>query len=437
MERSMENPVKIAIVGGGPAGSFCAIHLLEGARRLEKKLEVVIFDHKNFSQVGPGGCNLCAGVITRSMIDNLDRLKISISPEVVQCRIDGFLFVSEGGELEVQSGLEDEFYSVFRGSGPIDHPRKGGESFDSSLLNHAVGLGAEFVNERVKDISRVDGRDRRLVVKHGEGSEFIADVVVGAFGVNSSLTRKVQGMGFGYRPPRTTRVGQTEFPLSEKFIESTYRGRIKVFCLRFRGAERVKFVALTPKKGYVTASLIGKGIGQDEIEKVFGDPRILSHFPEGWKLPISYCTCFPSLPLKQGKNTFADRIVIIGDAHVSRFYKNGIGSAFNTSFWAAETILLHGVEEKDFREHYYKKCREFYYGDNLLGRSMFKVNEIVSKSRLLVRLAIAYRERSPEDRTMKGGVLKPLLWSLFTGELQYRDILRNALFFRHHSDVNS
>jgi flavin-dependent dehydrogenase len=429
--------VKIAIVGGGPAGSFCAIHLLEGARKLNSDIEVVIFDHKNFGKVGPGGCNLCAGVITRSMIDSLDEMSISITAEVVQCRIDGFLYISEGGRLEIKRGPDKEFYSVFRGSGPIDHPRDSGESFDSILLNHAVELGATFLNEKVEDLSWTDDEARRVIINYGDSTEYIADVVVGAFGVNSSLTRKMQKMGFGYRPPKITQVGQAEFPLPDEFIDRTYQSRIKVFCLKFRNARRVKFVALTPKKGYVTASLIGNGVGQEEVERIFEDPRILSHFPEGWKLPKKYCRCFPSLPIKHAKNAFGDRIVIVGDAHVSRFYKNGIGSAFNTASWAAENILYHGVRGKDFRKHYYKRCREFYYGDNLLGRNLFRINDIMSTNRFLSRMAIAYNRKSGEKKIIKGGVLKNLLWSLFTGELQYRDIVLQALSFKRQGNRNS
>jgi len=419
--------VKIAIIGGGPAGSFCAIHLLRRAERLNKRIEVVIFDHKNFDRVGPGGCNLCAGVITRSMIENLKQMKVPITAEIIQRRIDGFVFISEGGSLEIKGSPEERFYSVFRGGGPIDHSCPGEESFDYFLLKHAKEMGAVHIEEPVNDISRTGDRSSKITVQYGRDGELHTDVVVGAFGVNSTLTKRFEEMGFGYRAPKVIRVGQAELTLPKEFIDKTYRSRIKIFCLEFPHCDKVKFVALTPKKGYVTASLIGKGVGEEEIKRVFADPRILAHFPQGWQLPQRYCKCFPRLPYQQARKPFSDGIVMIGDAHVSRFYKNGIGSAFNTASWAAENILDHGIRSTDFHDYYYLKCKEFYYGDNRVGRGLFRINDVIAKNRFLARIAVALTRGSKAQNIKEGGVLQQMLWSLFTGDLQYRDIILRAL----------
>ena len=419
--------MKIAIIGGGPAGSFCAIHLLKGARRLNRQIEVVIFDHKFFGHVGPGGCNLCAGVITRSMIENLKQMKVPITAEIIQRRIDGFVFISEGGSLEIEGGPEERFYSVFRGGGPIDYSHPGDESFDFFLLKHAKELGTRHIEEPVLDISRAGDRENLVTVCHGNNGEFHADVVVGAFGVNSTLMQRFEELDFGYRAPKVIRVGQAEFSLPIEFIDKAYRNHIKVFCLKFPDADRVKFVALTPKKGYVTASLIGKGVGEEEIKRVFADPRMLAHFPQGWKLPQRYCKCFPRLPYLQARKPFSDGIVMIGDAHVSRFYKNGIGSAFNTAYWAAETILKHGILGDDFRNFYYRKCKEFYYGVNVIGRGLFRINDMIAKNSLFAPLQISLAIRSKRRSSKKKGIIQQMLWSLFTGDLQYRDIVLRAL----------
>ena len=422
--------MKAAIIGGGPAGSFCAIHLLRRARRLRRKIEVVIFDQKSFDRPGPGGCNLCAGVVTRSMIETLKEMNVPITARVIQRRIDGFVFVSEGGTVEIRGGPEDEFFSVFRGGGPVDSRESADESFDSFLMQHALELGAEHICESVRDISLAHESHEKVKVRYGGAGEYQADVVVGAFGVNSALTRKVEKMGFGYRAPDVIHVGQAEFSLPVKFIDETYRGMIKVFSLDFPGAEAVKFAALTPKRGYITASLIGSNIGEEEIQRVFEDPRILSHFPPGWVLPPRHCICFPGLPLRHAEMPFADRFVIVGDAHVSRFYKNGIGSAFNTALWAAETILEHGIREKDFRRHYYQKCRRFYYADNMLGRNLFRINEVITKNSFLAPMQIRFVRGSNRGVLEKKGVFVRMLWSLFTGERQYGEIIMRAFSFK-------
>lgn len=420
--------MKIAIVGGGPAGSFCAIHLLRKARTLHAPIEVVIFDPKLFDTSGPGGCNLCAGVITRPMIENLKAMQVPIKDDVVQRRIDGFVFITEGGLLEIKGGPEDEFFSVFRGSGPLIDPSRGGEeSFDYFLLEHAKELGAVHIEELVRDISRPEAGSNRMVVSHGDGNDYLADVVVGAFGVNSALTKKLEGMGFGYRAPKFVVVGQAEFALPADFLAEAYGGRIKVLCLKFPNAEHVKFVALTPKRDYVTVSLIGGGIRGEDIDSVFSDSRVLEHFPPGWRPPRQYCMCFPRLPYRQAEIPFADGIVMIGDAHVSRYYKNGIGSAFNTALWASENILEHGIGEKDFRRHYFRKCKAFYYRDNLLGRTLFGINDIISKNRILAPIQISSARMRRRKDSSKKGVIPQMLWSLFTGNRQYRDIIKRAI----------
>ncbi len=420
--------MKVAIIGGGPAGSFCAIHLLRKASTLDIPIEVVIFDPKLFGKSGPGGCNLCAGVITRSMIDNLKEMYVPIADEIIQRRIDGFVFISEGGSLEIRGKPEDEFYSVFRGGGPLlDPSRSCEESFDCFLLEHAKETGALHIDEFVTDISRPEAGSSQVAISHGGGNEYLADVVVGAFGVNSALTSKMEGMNFGYRAPRAVVVGQAEFALPAEFIGEAYGGRIKVLCLKFKDAERVNFVALTPKRDYVTASLIGKGIREEDIGAVFSDPRVLEHFPPGWRPPRQFCKCFPRLPYRQAERPFADGIVMIGDAHVSRYYKNGIGSAFNTALWAAENILEHGIGEEDFKRYYFRKCKSFYYRDNLLGRSLFRINDIISKNRVLAPIQISSARIGRRGDSSKRGVIPKMLWSLFTGNRQYRDIIRRAI----------
>jgi flavin-dependent dehydrogenase len=43
----------VAIVGGGPAGSFFAIHLLREAKRLNRRLDVVIVEKRGLTDLAP------------------------------------------------------------------------------------------------------------------------------------------------------------------------------------------------------------------------------------------------------------------------------------------------------------------------------------------------------------------------------------------------
>ncbi len=66
---SLQNGDRVAIVGGGPAGSFFAITLLREARRLNRHLDVVIVEKRGPADQGSDdfqckGCNFCAGLIS-------------------------------------------------------------------------------------------------------------------------------------------------------------------------------------------------------------------------------------------------------------------------------------------------------------------------------------------------------------------------------------
>jgi len=54
---ALEDGSRIAVVGGGPTGSFFSIFALKLAKMLDKKLKITIYDPKNFTKDGPAGCN--------------------------------------------------------------------------------------------------------------------------------------------------------------------------------------------------------------------------------------------------------------------------------------------------------------------------------------------------------------------------------------------
>ena len=53
----LEDGSRIAVVGGGPAGSFFTYYALDFAERLGMEIHVDIFEAKDFLCAGPAGCN--------------------------------------------------------------------------------------------------------------------------------------------------------------------------------------------------------------------------------------------------------------------------------------------------------------------------------------------------------------------------------------------
>ena len=57
----LDDGSQIAVMGGGPAGSFFSYFLLDMAERVGIDVQVDIYEPKDFSRPGPPGCNHCGG----------------------------------------------------------------------------------------------------------------------------------------------------------------------------------------------------------------------------------------------------------------------------------------------------------------------------------------------------------------------------------------
>ena len=60
----LNNGSRVAVMGGGPAGSFFSYFLLDMAERAGIQLQVDIYEPRDFSLAAPQGCNMCGGVIS-------------------------------------------------------------------------------------------------------------------------------------------------------------------------------------------------------------------------------------------------------------------------------------------------------------------------------------------------------------------------------------
>jgi flavin-dependent dehydrogenase len=75
---------RIAVIGGGPSGSFFAYFLLNMAERVGLDLHVDVFESRDFENPGPVGCNMCGGIISETLVQTLATEGIELPPNVVQ-----------------------------------------------------------------------------------------------------------------------------------------------------------------------------------------------------------------------------------------------------------------------------------------------------------------------------------------------------------------
>jgi flavin-dependent dehydrogenase len=420
---------RVAVLGGGPAGSFCAIWLSALAAGRGRRFEITLFDHKSFEKPGPAGCNMCAGIIPHSLVRNMRRLGMELPQHVIQRRIAGYRLETKGGFVDIPTRPGVELYSTFRGPGPLGMYPSAQEGFDYFLLHEAEKRGVRYVNALVTDVTLPPSPAEPCLITCRDCGPYEADIVVGAFGVNSNLTRVFEGLGFGYRTPEVARAFQAEIPVDPDFIARGMRDRVFIFT----GVPHLKFAAMTPKREHVTVTLIGADPKRFDLESFLASNEVRERMPAGWEAPCRFCSCAPRLPLTAAHHAVHDRIVIIGDAHVARYLKNGIESSFHTAYWAARAIAGGHLSADALSREYVSRC-QYYVRDNRYGRALFRLHDAISASPTIARahIEVARREQASPQRPKR---LSTILWGMFTGNIPYRGIALRLLDPRVHWDI--
>lgn len=412
---------RIFVVGGGPAGAFFSYYVLKIAKEKGLNLDLTIFEGKLFSRSGPPGCNYCAGVISETLIEKMERIGISLPPEIARSTVEGYSMVTRKGKLFLAHPLRKKrIVTVFRGNGPLFSNITKNISFDDFLLREAVKAGAKVNYRRVKSIHISRNPEDMVTVELDNGEKLKADLVVGAFGLNTELMKKVESMNFGYRPPKVIRTCQTEIKLDPEFVKEKFGNYIFIFNM---GVKKLRFSAIIPKGEYITITLVGKDdLAFSDMENFLKAPFMREMLPEGWSLPYQNCHCLPRIPLNSAKKPYANRFIIIGDASCSRYYKNGIESALITAILAAETIINSGISEKEIKKGYWKRARKIAF-DNYFGRLLFRLNDFIARVGFIVESHL----RIVRSGHFTSSILKDILWNLFTGNKEYKKIFIKTL----------
>lgn len=419
----------IAVIGAGPAGALFAHLALQEAAVARLPIRISIFDGKDFQQFGPPGCNMCAGVISEWLFQRLQELGFELSPEVVQSKISGFHLHTAVGSvcIERREGRR-RLRTVFRGNGPRDARLEHVISFDDHLLRCVQNKGVDVIRQPVTGIVLPEDPALPVTVEYGAGetpAQVQADVVVGAFGLNSTLGPMVASLGFGYRPPEAVRACNAEIPLPPGKCDEV-RNHIHLLLLDLPD---VVFTAFTPKQQHLTMTIVGtRDMDVEDLDRVTSHPQVVALLGNEGSPPTYDCRCRPRYVVRDGRNMYTDRLILIGDAACSRLYKNGLESALVTAELAAKTIIRHGVSRRAFAQHYGPACRRRIIADNACGRIVFLIHRIIQRMDRLLRANM----RLMREDSRAGEELREIIWALFTGAQPYKRILRSACSPRLH-----
>jgi geranylgeranyl reductase family protein len=170
----MENFQEVAVIGGGPAGSFCALNLAK------KGVDAAVFEEH--AEIGIP-CH-CPGHLS---INGLKRLGLWPLPkDIVENVFYGAKFYTSTGE-ELNVRFASPVTCV------VNRPL-----FDKFIASAAEKLGAKYyLNSKVASIDDPAGQSRKLIINQGKNKiEFLARIVVDAEGATSKILRQA-----GLPPP--------------------------------------------------------------------------------------------------------------------------------------------------------------------------------------------------------------------------------------------
>ena len=410
----------VGVIGGGPAGSFFSYFLLEMAETVGLKLTVDIYEPRDFAQPGPGGCNMCGGIVSESLVQALASEGVHLGHSVVQRSIDSYCLHMDVGDARILTPLREKtIASVYRGGGPHGMAQATFVGLDAQLLKLAQEKGAHWVRGRVDGFDSDDGRPRIGIHSGGQATY---DLIVVAVGVNSTGLRLFEATGLGYKLPRSTKSYICEFCLGRDMVRREFGYSMHVFLLDI---PRLEFAALIPKGDYITLCMLGKDIDKKLVNAFLDEPVVKQALPPNWTMPADFCHCAPKICVASAKQPFGDRIVFVGDCGTTRLYKDGIGAAYRTSKAAARTAIFHGVSAEDFRRHYWPVCKAI-RSDNAVGRFVFAVTRQIQHRRIfrrgLWRLVSKEQKNSGTPSRMSG-----VLWDTFTGSAPYKSVLMRSI----------
>jgi flavin-dependent dehydrogenase len=421
----LEDGSDIAVVGGGPTGSFFSIFALKMAKIVGKEIGVTIYEPKDFKKDGPLGCNRCGGIISELLVQTLAVEGITLPESLVQRGINSYkLHTSHGSVYIATPAHEKTIATVYRGGGPKGIIGRDKESFDNFLLSMALEEGAVHCRER---IDRIDYSGKKPVLYSKNKKIQEPDLVVGAMGVKSSSPTLFEDMGFGYRRPETVTAAIAEISMHSGIISEHFGHSVNLFLLPVKD---IKFAAMIPKGTYVTLCILGKKLDRNIMDE-FINHAVVRNAMHAAQYEIA-CRCLPKMNIRAPQKPFADRVVVCGDAGSTRLFKDGLGAAYIMGKAAAKTAVFHGVGKSHFEKEYYPVYKSL-ITDNRYGKMLFEATDLLRHSSVLTKsmLEVVQMEQSERDNQRR---LSSILWDMFTGNERYRNIFYRGvnipLFFK-------
>lgn len=396
---------RVAVVGGGPAGTSCAITLRRQGRALGRDIDVVLFEARNFDE----DSNVCVAVLSPPFGHLLAGLGLSLPPSLVQREIDKYVLHTDGESLDLPNPVN--------ASEPTLAVRR--IDLDQYLLTEAREAGVRVRQQAVMEFRFEEGA-ARLRANGGEWESY--DAIVCAFGL-SSQTLKALEAATEYRRPPLMRAVLTHLPVGREAVDARIGGNIHA--LLPDAQPQIEFAALTPKDVYVTVNAAGPSITDRDLESVIAEFQAHALLPAEIPPSRRFHSVFPSGP---ARTFYADRMVVVGNASgmLRPLKGKGLSAALQTGTRAAKVMLEDGISAEAFNRyhklneditsdyHYGMFLRRLYHLSRFLGY-LDPVIHLAKSEPTLYRVFHAIVSGEGSYRQAVHSLLKPTLWLRIAG----------------------
>jgi len=345
--------LRVAVVGGGPAGS-CAAEIL-----VKAGIETYLVERK-LDNAKP-----CGGAIPLCMVDEFD-----LPPEIIDRRVRKMKMISPSNvEVNIGSTLKDDEY--------IGMCRR--EVLDGFLRDRAAKLGAHLINGTVNKLE-IPSNDTDPYVLHyadnsGEGlqGEFKAlevDMVIGADGANSRVAKAIDAGDYNYAIAFQERIRIPEDKMEY------YKDRAEMYVGDDVSTDFYAWVF--PKYDHVAVGTGTMSVNQRDIKKLQAGIRArAANRIEGGEIIKVEAHPIPEHPRPR---RVVGRVALVGDAagYVTKCSGEGIYFAAKSGRMCAEAIVALSQSgarvplEKELKKAYLKKWDKAY-------GATYKVLDILQK----------------------------------------------------------
>jgi len=335
---------EVVVVGAGPAGATAARNCVK------QGLRTLLIEKDSFPRIKP-----CGGALSEQAMSLLD---FEIPIELMEK--DCFGARVHYGKFTVE--VKKEYRIAVLTSR---------DKFDKFLLQQALESGVEICQPEI--VEKLYLKDSYVLVKTNL-SEYKAQIVVGADGVNSLISKYVRKKPLSLEEFGICLV--TNIPATNEIIDKYIHNAIDIHF----GVADMGYGWVFPHDNYFSVGIGGIASQLKKPKQVFNDFLRTNGFETPNKV---YAHKIPAGGIKR-KNV-ADRILLVGDAagFVDTFYGEGIAYAIHSGLIAAR-IIINGLKERNLSQQYLKlyeaECSKF-FAENLkwsliLTKTMHKFPEL-------------------------------------------------------------